>query len=223
MPRFIIVMMAAIALGCGESTQQSTTQQPRSLTKVVLSPDSVTLAPAGTSLFSVSGTWSDASAATPNVSYSATGGTITADGLYTAGTTVGHYLVIAQQQGGALADTSAVAITTAPLPTLTTLVLSPDTVTLAAAATRQFSVSGTWSNGSAATPAVTYSATVVSEVVSHRHRPGACRAGRAGGKNAGLSARGALRHDRVALDYWDSPGGSSRGAVPDSRQAAVGR
>jgi hypothetical protein len=61
----------------------------------------------------VSGTWSDGSTTAPAVSYSATGGTITPGGLYTAGTTAGSYRVIASHTGGTLKDTSAVTITAA--------------------------------------------------------------------------------------------------------------
>jgi hypothetical protein len=54
---------------------------------------------------------SDGSTVTPAVTYAATGGTISAGGLYTAGTTAGTFRVIATQQGGSLADTAAVTIT----------------------------------------------------------------------------------------------------------------
>ena len=43
--------------------------------------------------------------------WSATGGTITAAGLYSAGGTAGTYQVIAVEQGGTLADTSSVLVT----------------------------------------------------------------------------------------------------------------
>ncbi len=123
-----------------------------------LAPPSVTLLPTGTIRFAVSGTWTDGSSTHPDVTYATTGGTITADGLYTAGATPGTFAVIATQQGGSLADTSTVTITLSP-PTLTQLVLTPASVTLAPGGTRQFVVSGTWSDGSSTVPAVTYFAT----------------------------------------------------------------
>jgi hypothetical protein len=128
------------------------------LTRVILTPATASLATAGTQQFTVSGQWSDGSTTAPAVTYSATGGTITAAGLYTAGGTAGSFRVIAVQQGGTLADTSAVTIT-APAPTLTSLTLSPASASLQTGTTRQFSVAGTWSDGSTTTPAVTYSAT----------------------------------------------------------------
>lgn len=75
-----------------------------------LAPASVTLPPAGTIQFAVSGTWTDSSSTVPVVTYAATGGTITSDGLYSAGATPGTFSVIATQQGGTIADTSIVTI-----------------------------------------------------------------------------------------------------------------
>ena len=54
---------------------------------------------------------SDGSATSVSVTWSATGGTITTGGLYTAGATAGTFRVIAVRQGDTLADTSAVTIT----------------------------------------------------------------------------------------------------------------
>ena len=153
--------LAAVVLGCTDSKKTPTQQQPPTLTQVVLTPDSVALPPAGSRQFGVAGTWSDGSTTAPTVTYSATGGTISATGLYTAGSATGRFRVIAVEQGGSLADTSIVMISSSapPPPTLTTLVLSPDTVTLAQAATKQFSVTGTWSDGSTTVPTVTFTAT----------------------------------------------------------------
>jgi hypothetical protein len=149
------VVWCVLALGslqCGEPTVTPSA----TLTAVILTPASVSLPTGSTRQFSVSGVWSDGGTAAPAVTYSATGGTVTASGLYTAGSTTGSYRVIATEQGGTLADTCAVTITAA---TLTQLVLAPPTVSLPAGVTQQFTVSGVWSNGSTATPVVTYGAT----------------------------------------------------------------
>ncbi len=135
-----------------------TSPPPPTLTALVLSPGSVSLTVGATAQFAVAGTWSDGSTAVPAVTYSATGGTITAGGLYTAGATPGAYRVIATQQGGTRADTSSVMIA-APVATLLQLILTPASVTVAPGGTAQFSVSGVWSDGSSTVPAVTYSAT----------------------------------------------------------------
>ena len=54
---------------------------------------------------------SDGSTAAVAVTWSATGGTVSTSGLYKAGTTAGSYRVIAVQQGGTKADTSAITVT----------------------------------------------------------------------------------------------------------------
>jgi hypothetical protein len=72
----------------------------------------------GTQPFAVSGVWSNGATTTPTVNYTATGGTITTAGLYTAGSTAGTFRVIAVQQGGTLADTSAVTVTASTATTL---------------------------------------------------------------------------------------------------------
>ena len=126
------------------------------LQAVVLSPASASAVTGGTQQFGVTGQWSDGSTTAPAVTYSATGGTITAGGLYTAGSTAGSFRVIATQQGGTLADTATVTITA---PVLQAVILTPASASLATAATQQFSVSGQWSNGATTAPSVTYSAT----------------------------------------------------------------
>ncbi len=128
------------------------------LLQLVLNPAAFNLTPGQTGQFTVAGNWSDGSTGIPAVAYSASGGTITAGGLYTAGTSAGTYRVIATQQGGTKADTSAVTVTTPPV-TLAQLVLTPTSTTLLPNSTQQFTISGVWSDGSTTVPATTYSAT----------------------------------------------------------------
>ena len=128
------------------------------IVSISVTPSSVSLASGSTQAFAASATRQDGSTLVPGVTWSATGGTVNASGIYTAGGTAGSYRVIAVQQGGTLADTSAVTVT-ATAPVLQAVILSPASVTLNTGATQQFSVSGQWSNGSTAAPAVTYTAT----------------------------------------------------------------
>ncbi len=81
------------------------------VTAVVVSPASLTLPAGGSATLSASARMSDGSTSPVSVNWTATGGTITSGGLYTAGTTAGGFRVIAVQQGGTLADTAAVTIT----------------------------------------------------------------------------------------------------------------
>jgi len=145
--------------GCGQAELKGGLEPPPDgLQAISLRPGSITLAPGATSQFAVTGTRIDGSSTTPAVSYSATGGTITAAGLYTAGSAPGTFGVIATQQAGTKADTAAVTVSV-PTSTLTQLVLSPGSITLAPGGTSQFAVTGTWSDGSTTVPAVSYSAT----------------------------------------------------------------
>ena len=126
------------------------------LQAVVLTPSSVSLTTGARQQFTVSGRWSDGSTTAPAITYSATGGTITAGGLYTAGTTTGTFSVTATQQGGTLSATATITITA---PVLQAVIITPSSVSLTTGATQQFSASGRWSDGSTTALAVTYSAT----------------------------------------------------------------
>ena len=128
------------------------------LSSLTLSPGSTTLATGAKQTFTVAGTWSDGSTTAPAVTYTASGGAITSAGVYTAGTTAGTFRVVAQS--GSKADSSVVTIT-APVvaaPTLSSLTLSPASISLAPAAKQSFTVAAKWSDGSTTAPAVTYTA-----------------------------------------------------------------
>jgi hypothetical protein len=129
---------------------------PPTLLTLSLTPASSNLAPTGSLQFGITGTWSNGGSGTPSVTYSATGGTITSSGLYTAGPITGSFAVIARHTDGTLADTAAVTITSTA-PTLTSLVISPASTSLQTGGSRQFSVSGLWSDGSTTVPAVVWS------------------------------------------------------------------
>ena len=122
------------------------------ITSIVLTPASVSLAAGSSQQFSVSGKRSDGSTAAATAAFSATGGTITSGGAFTAGQTAGTFRIIAVQSGGALADTSSVTIsvpTSSPPPlALQSLTLTPATASLNSGATQQFSASGKMSDGS---------------------------------------------------------------------------
>lgn len=126
------------------------------LTAIVVTPDPVVMQPGSVQSFAVHGVWTNGGSGAPAVSWSATGGTISASGVYSAGAVAGTYRVIATQVGGTLADTATVTIATAP-PVLTGLVVSPDSVTVQTGGGRQYTVAGVWTNGGSGAPAVTWS------------------------------------------------------------------
>ena len=80
------------------------------LGQVTLLPASVTLASTATKQFAAFGRTTTGDSVAVNVIFAATGGTVTPQGLYTAGTTAGSFKVIASVNG--LADTSTVTVTT---------------------------------------------------------------------------------------------------------------
>lgn len=88
----------------------STTTQIPTLSGVILTPASASLAPGATQQFTAAGEYSDSTTAPIDVTYTATGGTVTSDGLYTVGQTPGTYLVIAMDTASRLADTASVTI-----------------------------------------------------------------------------------------------------------------
>ena len=93
------------------------------------------------------------------MNYSATGGSITAVGLYTAGSTTGAFRVIATEKNGTHADTAAITVTA---PVVTGLTISPKAVAVATNGTQQFSANLKLSTGASQAPpanSVTYGAT----------------------------------------------------------------
>jgi hypothetical protein len=79
-----------------------------------LTPTAASLVTGASQQFSVSGTWSDGTGAAPSVTYAATGGAISASGLYVAGSSAGSFQVIATHASSGRADTSAVTVTAPP-------------------------------------------------------------------------------------------------------------
>jgi len=109
--RLATVLVLVQACSRGETREfLGPTVPPPTLTRVILTPAAVALAPGATQQFTVAGAWSDGSSTAPAVTYAASGGAITATALYTAGMTPGSFRVIATQQGGMKADTSTVTV-----------------------------------------------------------------------------------------------------------------
>lgn len=151
----VALLLLGVQLSGAECTTPAVTPTA-TLTAITVSPPSTDLPVTATQQFTAAGTWSDGSSAPPSVTWSATGGTVTSQGMFTAGTVAGQYRVIATDQGGTKADTAQVTVTPA---TLEQLILAPSSATIPAGGTRQFTVSGVWSDGGSAVPSATFSAT----------------------------------------------------------------
>ncbi len=129
---------------------------PPTLAAVILTPPSAALQFGQAQQFSALGQLSDGSTTSLSVTWTATGGTITSAGRYTAGSTAGTFRVIARAANG-MADTSGVTISA---PTIASLFVTPTSAPLQTGQIQQFNVSATLSNGATqANPAVTWSAT----------------------------------------------------------------
>ncbi|HEX6614840.1 MAG TPA: hypothetical protein VF046_00900 [Gemmatimonadales bacterium] len=123
--------------------------------RLVLSSHAVTLAPLATAQFEVVGITKAGDTATVTSTWSATGGTVSASGVYTAGRVAGTYRVVATAPFGA-ADTAVVTITPSPI---VALVVTPDSVTLSPGETQQFTVYGRNALGDSTDAAVAWTAT----------------------------------------------------------------
>ncbi len=123
------------------------------LQKVNTLPATASLAAGGTRQFTANGSYSDGSTLALAVTWTASGGSITAGGLYTAGQVAGNYRVIGTHASGK-ADTSAVTVTG----TLARLDLTPHTFSLQYGGTQQFSVIGIRTDSSTTPVTVNYTA-----------------------------------------------------------------
>jgi hypothetical protein len=127
------------------------------LASISLTPATATVSGGLQQQFSVMGYLSDGSEVPIGVTWTATGGSIDAGGLYTAGTTAGTFRVIATHVTTSLADT---AVVTIPPATLSSISLSPSSVSLSPGQGQQFGVTGKLSDGTTASSVpVAYSAT----------------------------------------------------------------
>jgi hypothetical protein len=112
------------------------------------------LAPGATRQFTTQTIWSDGLPRSVAVTYSATGGTVSPTGLFTAGSVAGTFLVVATC-ACARAD-SAVVTVEAAAAQLASLRISPRMVSVAAGDTIQFSAQATWSTGATTLPPLTW-------------------------------------------------------------------
>jgi hypothetical protein len=100
-----LILLALAIAAC--SNDRSADPPPAA--RLVVTPESARIDPAGTVQVQSTVVWSDGAEHPATVTYVASGGTISTTGLFTAGATAGHYLVIAACTCG-LVDTAAVTV-----------------------------------------------------------------------------------------------------------------
>ena len=109
-----------------------------------MTPIAASVLPGGSRQFAAYGKRANGDSVPVSVAYSATGGTISAAGLYTGGQSAGSYRVIATQSGATLADTAAVTITNVPVASVT---VTPAVAGILVGATLQLTATPKDSNG----------------------------------------------------------------------------
>jgi len=154
----IFHVVATASNGMADTAVVTITLTAPVLAQILLSPGNVLLSAGGSQQFFVEGQTVDSVSVGVSPIYTATGGTISPLGAYTAGSTPGTFQVIASDTASGMADTALVTIAP-PAPTLQALVLTPTSVALLPGATQQFAVSGHLTDGSTAPVTVTYNAT----------------------------------------------------------------
>jgi hypothetical protein len=147
----------ALNLASGIADTSDVTVIASSLVYITITPGTAALTTGSQQTFSVEGTFSDSSTAVVSVNFTATGGTITAGGLYNAGSVPGPYTVVAETPNGLFADTATVTINSASA-TLTSIIVSPATASLLVGGTQQFNVVGRLSDGTQVGVAVNWTA-----------------------------------------------------------------
>jgi hypothetical protein len=152
----VCLLAGAAAAGCSGSDAGP---DPVTLEAIRVAPPVVTLAAGASQQFTATARFSDGGTAVASVTWSATGGTITESGEYTAGRAPGDYLVVATGQGVALADTASVTIPEPPPPNLIAIEVTPAAATVQSGLTQQFTAIGRLSDNSTTAVPVTWSAT----------------------------------------------------------------
>lgn len=205
------------------------TEQESQVTAFTISPATTILSIEQSRQFSATLSWSDGKVHPVDISWVSGGGTITQNGLYTAGRLAGTFLIVATC-GCGVSDTATVNITApsaAPV-TLTQVSLTPAATQVAPGGSKQFSVSGVWSDGSTAKPAVTYLAeggTISSAgLFVAASTPGSYKviATQAGGGPADTATVTVGTVTLTLIDLSLSPGGLSLAPGEAIQMAAVG-
>ncbi len=140
---------ATTTTGTTTVSGSSQVKNPGPLAQVILTPGSASVVAGGTQQFAVYGRKKNGDSTSVSVVYSATGGSISPAGLYTAGSSAGTYRVIARQSSpGTLADTAAVTVTTTTVP-VASVAVSPTTASVALGQTVQLTAMPNDANGNA--------------------------------------------------------------------------
>ena len=141
-----------------DTTTVTVTASAVSLVGISIIPLQPIVAPGKTRPFLADGVYSDSSIGPATVSWSATGGAITPEGIYTAGSTEGSFQVTAQSLDGRVAVSTGITVSAAA-PTVQQVVLSPDSIQVLRNASTDFHAFARFSDGSFAPVSANYTTT----------------------------------------------------------------
>ena len=116
----------------GVTLTSSSQVRRRRVVQIVLTPSNTIVATNATQQFTALGVRNTGDTVPVNAAYTATGGTITSSGMFTAGAAAGTYSIIASYARRSLADTAVVTVTTVPVASVT---VTPAAVSLSPGAT----------------------------------------------------------------------------------------
>lgn len=108
MERLLRFVVIALMCSCTESTDSPV--EPAEVESVSLSPQTAVMSIGTQQQFSVAASWTNGSTSVPIIEFTATGGTVSSTGLFTAGQTPGSFVVVATYNEE-IADTAAVTLT----------------------------------------------------------------------------------------------------------------
>lgn len=141
--------------GMADTALVTISTEPPTAETVQLTPGSAALAPGATQAFQLAGTARGGLAVAVSPAYVATGGTVSSTGVYRAGATAGTFRVIATDSISGKADTATVTIAV-PAATLTSITVTPASVSLQSGASQQFAAAGRLTDGSSSPVTVTW-------------------------------------------------------------------
>ena len=203
----LLARAASLSLLACAAPAESGGLDPAELTSVEVTPPSVTMAPNASQVFSAQGFWSDGSHGTVPVIWTVSGGSMAANGAYTASATPGTYVVRAVFQGGGYGDSALVTVDSSaapppppPTPNLISLDVTPASATLSSGEKKTFAAVGQWSDSVARPVTVVWSSTggTVSNSGSYTAGP------TVGNFVVRAFASGTSIGDSATVEIWDS-------------------
>jgi hypothetical protein len=168
LPRHVglLARAASLSLLACSAPAKSGGLDPAELTSIEVTPTSVTMAPNTSQVFAAQGFWSDGSHGTVPVTWTVSGGSMAANGAYTASATPGTYVVRAVFQGGGYGDSALVTVDSSaapppppPTPNLISLDVTPASATLSPGEKKTFAAVGQWSDSVARPVTIVWSST----------------------------------------------------------------